>query len=208
MRHVSKVIVSDVEYKHATALIKDIKSSYPNVHITGQVSEKRSSIFVSKLVDKIFVGPLEQALENDEYEIIIPVSGRATQLVSKLETTKVFLASEEKITSALDKYKLATTCDTLGMKYPKTQKLKMKDDIKALVFHVLLSQEMRLFSKFDTVYIECAKTFDDMHDQIEKLLTDYADLILQERVGAKNFTWVLCLCAQMERFYVNSSMSE
>jgi predicted ATP-grasp superfamily ATP-dependent carboligase len=84
------------------------------------------------------------------------------------------------------------------MKYPKTQKLKMKDDIKAFGFPCVIKSRNETISKFDTVYIECAKTFDDMHDQIEKLLTDYADLILQERVGAKISRGFFALCSNGE----------
>ena len=195
MPQINKILVSDVEYKHATALIKGIKSCYPNVHITGQVSEKRSSIFVSKLVDSLFIGPLDQALKNDKYDIIIPVSGGATQFISKQKMTEVFLASSEQISSALDKYELSTTCNMLGMTYPKTEKFKHIDDLKNFGFPCVVKSRNETLSKFDTVYFDNAETFDNLYDKIEKLLFEHSELILQERVRAKISRGFFALCS-------------
>ena len=195
MRQISRIFITDAEYKHTTALIKGIKSSYPQVNITGQVSSERNAIFASKLIDKVLVGTLEQTLEIDQYDLIIPVSGRATQLISELNMTEVFLATSKQINSALDKYELSKACNEYGIAYPKTQKLERMNDIQSFGFPCIIKSRNETQVKFDTIYLDCAQSFNKLRYQIERLLDKHPGLIVQERVRAKTSRGFFALCS-------------
>lgn len=177
-----RILVTDGEYKHAISLMKNIKKSYPSADIVAQVSGPQLIKFIpGKRICKPIIGSFEQVIDENDFDIIVPVSGSAVKLASTLSSNSILLSPKELVNQLLNKEYLGTIVAGYGIHYPKTSTFDPQDKQNSdYPFIVKTADETQ--EKIETIYINNQTDLANHQNELNRLHHKGVSLIKQQLI--------------------------
>lgn len=119
-----RVLVTDSSFKHAIALARYLKRDIPDLHITGHTGRWLNLGSMYSCFDETISNiPLERAIRENNFEMLIPVGANSVLSVSRLKPSLAVLPSVEQLEISYDKASTIRFALNAGVPVPKTQVL-------------------------------------------------------------------------------------
>src|ERR1039458_7226646 len=119
-----RVLITDSSYKHAIALARYLKEAVPDIDLAGHTMATFNIGSWYSCFDRSIRGvPLEQVVQNNSFDMVIPVGGRSVLHVSKLCPELAILPSPDRLEICFDKVKTIEFAGGIGISVPRSQVL-------------------------------------------------------------------------------------
>lgn len=128
-----KILITEPTYKHSIALsryLKDYDSSFEIIGITSYTP--RFPKLFCRYYDRLIVSPLENAVQDIPYDLLIPVGNSSVEFASKHQLKKVILPSSSSIKVGINKAQTLEVAKNLGIPIPRTYNLTSMLDIDTI----------------------------------------------------------------------------
>ncbi len=127
-----RILVTDPTYKHTLALVRYLRASRPDCDIVGVQEERRR--FTAWAYEDHFSAveyrALEDCLDEDNFDLVIPVSARAVRIVAAHRTSKKVVPELEVIELCLNKRKTLELAASIGVPIPRTHRVDRLEDLE------------------------------------------------------------------------------
>jgi len=209
-----KILLTDACYKHSLAIAKYIKLHNPKIGIVGIINNKNfKSIFLyflyKHIYSKLILDNLKNVLDNNDFDLVIPVGALSVKTVAEHKTSKKYLANLQNIELCLDKKRTMDLAQSLDIPTPKTIYIDSKKDIKNINidFPCVIKGNSEI-NKIERVKYIKNKT--ELKKILNKLLKNRnIPLIIQEYIvgiGAGFFGFYQN--GHLKRFYIHKRLRE
>lgn len=116
-----RVLITDASTKHSIALQRYIRLALPGVHLTGHDNSPHAlSAFHYNLDDCITRVSLKSVLNENQFDMVIPVGGLAVQTVANICPKQALLPSQESIDCCFDKARTIQLAEKLDIPHPES----------------------------------------------------------------------------------------
>ena len=130
-----KILLTDACYKHSLAITKYIRLYDPKIEIIGTTNNKNfKNIFLyflyKHLYSKLIFDELNNVLNDNNFDLVIPVGALSVKTVAEHKTLKKYLANLQNIELCLNKERTMDLARSLNIPIPKTIYIDRKKNIK------------------------------------------------------------------------------
>lgn len=116
-----KILVTDGQYKQSLAIAAYLKAHDHDHVLVGHLSRHFLPTSIFRLrYDAIHTGDLRDVLDNDDFDLVIPVGSQSVMTVARHPTKKKVLPNIPAIEEALDKHRTFQRAESLGIPVPRT----------------------------------------------------------------------------------------
>ena len=194
-KKITKVLLTDGNYKHTWAASKAL---FSNDHVVHAIGGRRSLVSSSKYVEKVvFKGlklldsNLERFLELltiENYDVVLGIGANSVEFLSRnreaiTQHTKLILPPKISLEIALNKMKSLEVASNLKIKVPRSTKIERLSDIEKhkswLTRPFIIKSSSELRKDFNTLYFDSYNHFREVSLNLKEL--DHGALI-QERI--------------------------
>jgi predicted ATP-grasp superfamily ATP-dependent carboligase len=125
-----RVLITDASYKHAIALARHAKSALPDLYVIGHADRIGRLAKWHSCFDSVVSGvELEQALETEAYDMVIPVGGRSVLTVAASRPALSVLPGLDQLEVCYDKPRTIALAEKLDVPAPRTWYLSQIEEL-------------------------------------------------------------------------------